>query len=150
MIDILFRKHYLSGKQKRLSKVSIGPTAHYRHTELHSILGNDIESFIEIRNRLAHGQWHAALNNEGTAKSPDITRRLWTLTKQDLLLVRDIIQHFAWVMNDFACSKQRFELRYDKLINRIDESRSENQQRFDWIIKHLDQNRAIRGNLGIK
>lgn len=119
MLDILFRKHYLDGKQGALSKVRLTATPYYRYMELSSIIANDIEPFIEIRNRLAHGQWYVALNNEGTAKNPIITRKLWTLTKQDILLAKSIIQPFAWMMTDCACSKTRFEERFDQLINRI-------------------------------
>lgn len=148
MIDILFRKHYLNGKQGALSKVAIGATPYYRYTDLSSILTDDIEPFIEIRNRLAHGQWHAALNNEGTAKNPDITRKLWTLTKQDIFVAKAIIQNFAWIITDCACSRSRFEGRYDQLVNRIDNSRIESQQRFNWLVRALKQRRSTKESLG--
>lgn len=148
MLDILFRKHYLQGKQRALTKVALGATAYYRYTELSSILANDIASFIEIRNCLAHGQWHAALNNAGTAKNHETTRKLWTLSKQDILLAKGIIQHFAWTMTDCACSKSRFEERYDSLIKRIETSRIESKQRFDWIMHRLKHRRTTRTSLG--
>jgi len=148
LIEISFTNYYLKGRQRDLNKLNIGATAFYGYNELNNILKDHIITFIEIRNRLAHGQWYVAFNNESSSKNDDITRHLWTLSKKDMLLVKSIIRSFASLMDDLVTSKKRFEDRFDTLVNRIVQSREFSQQRFEWMMDYLKRSYAKKRSLG--
>lgn len=148
LLDICFKKHYLRPKQKSLNKVNLGPTPYYRYNELKSILSEHIALYIEIRNRLAHGQWSIALNFEGTGKNQKITQHIWTLTKKDILLMKAVVRNFTTVMFDLACSKKTFESRYDNYISKIDLAKKHSQDRFKWAMISIEKSRKRRVSLG--
>lgn len=148
LIEISFRNYYLKGRKRILNKLNLGPTAFYRYNELNSILNDHIATFIEIRNRLAHGQWYVAFNNESTSKNDNITRHLWTLSKKDIMLVKSIIRSFVLLIHDLVTSKKHFEGRFDVLVSRIVEAREFSQKRFDGTMYHLKRSYAKKISLG--
>jgi len=61
-IDCAFRKHYRIPKAE-LSERTLGVSVASRRTALRSALGTDLRIVIEIRNKLAHGQWMYPFNS---------------------------------------------------------------------------------------
>jgi hypothetical protein len=69
-VDLAFRKHH-SVKKAPLDERSLGVAHAARRAALQDVLTNELRIIIEIRNKLAHGQWVYPFNNEGTAVEPE-------------------------------------------------------------------------------
>jgi len=147
-LDLCFAKHYLTGKKRSLTKINLGPTAFYRFQELKAILKDYIDPYIEIRNRLAHGQWMIAINSEGSGKNQDLTTRLMVLSKKELLLVKMMVKNFVNLVNVLACSKNEFEKKYDETISKMEFSKQENDKIFRNTLDCLHRSHLQKRSLG--
>ncbi len=65
-VEVAFRKHYKIPKAN-LNRSVLGVASFSRYETLCVLFNEDIKITIEIRNKLAHGQWLYPLNNEGTS-----------------------------------------------------------------------------------
>ncbi len=63
-VEIAFRQHFAISHAP-LSKLTLPFSFFSRYEELKDILDKDLRSIIEIRNKLAHGQWIYPFNSEG-------------------------------------------------------------------------------------
>ncbi len=70
-----------------------------------------VEEFIYdpslIRNKLAHGQWHVALNSDNTAVNKDLTTEISGCTAVDLYHRLYSLEHLAAVLEDLIESPNR-------------------------------------------
>jgi hypothetical protein len=97
---------------------------------LNEILDNYIAPFIELRNKLAHGQWHVALTNDGTDKNPDMTATVWTLSKKELLLIKSITQATVRLFGMLIVGTKQFESDFDRVFGKIDLAATEIERRY--------------------
>lgn len=111
--DFLFKERYLNNQKRKLTKTSLGDTACYRYETLNKIVENDISPFINLRNRIAHGQWSVAFNSLGMAKNQQLTQRAWTLSKKDLMIFKILLENFPLLLRNLMSSKNTFEKNYD-------------------------------------
>jgi hypothetical protein len=137
ILDEMFKKHYLNSKIKSYSIANLGHAAYHRYQYLLSVINNDIASIIEIRNKIAHGQWAIALNNDGNDKNQNITTKLWTLSKKDTMLVKTTTTNFLKIMNELVASKKAFENIFEKYTNKIEKNRQEYETKYRWVMKYL-------------
>ncbi len=138
LIEVSFRSQYLHKKTSReLDIVGLGHSTFNRYKYLIEILDNDITTFIGIRNKLAHGQWAIALNNEGTDKVQDVTTKLWTLTKKDCLTLKNIATNFSSLVEFLIASKNKFETNYDKYVNKIEFTKRTHAISYSWLIEDM-------------
>jgi len=136
-IEICFKMYYLKPRRRVLNKINLGPTAYYRYQELNSILEKYIVSYIEIRNRLAHGQWYIAINSDGTGKNQRLTTELVTLSKREILSMKSIIKNFVDLVFVLTLSKKDFSRKFDHHISRIDLAISEKEMRFESFMNFI-------------
>ena len=138
LIEISFRDKYLNKKaSKSLDLVDLGHTNYKRYKLLKQILENEITIFIGIRNKLAHGQWAIALNNEGTDKVQETTSKIWTLTKKECMYVKNIVDNFSALIEMLVASKTNFEKCYDIYIHKIEYTKRLQTNSYDWIISEM-------------
>ena len=97
---------------------------------MREVLDNYIAPFIELRNKLAHGQWHVALTNDGTDKNPEMTATVWTLSKKELLLMKAITQATVRLFGMLIAGKKQFESEFDKVFAKIDLAATEIEKRY--------------------
>lgn len=111
-IDGAFRKHYILPNAE-LNARTLGVTASARRDALLEVLNNDLRVVIEIRNKLAHGQWIYPLNSEGTQVEQDKYR---LINKENLLSLEfklAMLQHLADAVHDLVVSPRTFERDFD-------------------------------------
>jgi hypothetical protein len=130
LCDFLFRLQYLGGKQKALNRLNLGVSTYNRFILLNEVLDKYIGPFIELRNKLAHGQWHIALTNDGTDKNPDMTSNVWTLSKKELLLIKTISQSTVRLFGMLIVGTKQFEADFDKVFARIELASVEIEKRY--------------------
>jgi len=108
LVDAAFRKHHALPKAE-LNERTLGVAHAARRTALLSALQNELRIVIEIRNKLAHGQWIYPFNSEGTKVEPD----KYQLINQENLLSLEfklaLIGHLADAVHDLVVSPRTFE-----------------------------------------
>jgi hypothetical protein len=120
-IEKAFRNHY-GVKKAELNNVSLGETAAARFNVLNKIINEDLRILIEIRNKLAHGQWIYPFNSEGTAIEQDKYRLINQENLQSLQFKYALVKHLADTVHDLVVSKATFERDFDahfKQLNQV-------------------------------
>ena len=138
LLEFSFRSNFLNKKEtKNLDLIDLGHTNYHRYVYIKQLLDNEITSFIGIRNKLAHGQWAIALNNEGTDKVQETTTKIWTLSKKECLHVKNIIDNFLSLMEAVVASKINFGNTYDTLVHKIEFTKRTHSVSYNWIINDM-------------
>lgn len=118
-IDLAFRKHN-GVKNAKLDERSLGVDYAARREALQGVLTNELRIIIEIRNKLAHGQWVYPLNNAGTAVESEKFKLINQENLQSLQFKHALLDHLANAIHDLVVSpsafKRDFESHYKKLL----------------------------------
>lgn len=121
-VDSAFRKHHGISKAELSSRV-LGVSHAARREALHSVLSGELKIIIEIRNKLAHGQWVYPFNNAGTAVESD---KFTLINKENLLSLQfkySLLGHLADAVHDLVVSPSTFERDFDDHFKRLEQVR---------------------------
>lgn len=117
-VDLAFRKHY-GVPTAELNARTLSVSVSARRDALQATLENDLRIIIEIRNKLAHGQWIYPFNDAGTA----IESTKYQLINQENLLSLEfkkaMIGHLADAVHDLAVSPRTFERDFDSHFKKL-------------------------------
>lgn len=127
-VDSAFRKHH-GLPNAELTSRTLGVSHAARRDALHGVLSDELKLVIEIRNKLAHGQWIYPFNNTGTAVESDKFTLINNENLQSLQYKYSLLRHLADAVHDLVVTPPTF------------------QRDFDNHFKHLEQ---VRVNLSIK
>lgn len=127
-VDQAFRKHHGISKAE-LNGKTLGISHAARREALHSALSGELRIIIEIRNKLAHGQWVYPFNNTGTDVESDKYTLINKENLQSLQFKYSLLRHLSDAVHDLVVSPATFE------------------RDFDTHFRHLDQ---VRINLSVK
>ena len=119
VLVFLFEERYLKGNGKSMNKVSIGDTNFHRYATLLELISKELNSFIELRNRLAHGQWGIAFNHDVLIKNQELTTAAWTLSKKETMVINAFVTNLPILFKLLSTSKTAFEGSYDRYIGKI-------------------------------
>lgn len=138
LIEYFVRQYYLNGKtSKEFNLANVSHSVLNRYDYLKKLLHEEVKEFIEIRNKLAHGQWSVVLNSDLTGKSQDLTTKVWTLTKKETWHATNIIVNFAKLMEKLIMSKNAFESSFDDLVRAIETTRNLHGPNFQKVIDDM-------------
>lgn len=121
LIEVGFRKRYGKTKRKVPLADQLDHDAAARYRTLLEILEQDLRGVIEIRNKLAHGQWSYGMTEEGTI-SPDLTRRLRTTNTLELRFQDSIAEDMANAVGDLLQPGRQFEESFNGHYRKIKSS----------------------------
>ncbi len=107
-VDLAFRKHHNITKAQ-LDERTLGVSSAARRAALRGVLDKDLRIIVEIRNKLAHGQWFYPLNNEATAVEPEKYKLINKENLQSLQFKFALIGHLADAIHDLVVSPATFE-----------------------------------------
>ncbi|SFJ67641.1 hypothetical protein [Olleya namhaensis] len=82
---------------------------YYKYNEIFSSITNDFLPSIQIRNRIAHGQWKVAFTSKLQSISPDLTNKISIENIVSLQLKKKILNGLALLIHDLAVSPPTFE-----------------------------------------
>lgn len=132
LVDKLFYEKYLVSDKMPLNMRSLGHDNYQRYKTLTEIINDDLATFIEIRNKIAHGQWHVAFSDSGTVNN-EITAHVWKLSKKHLLILKTLAVNIPLILTTLIQSKKTFERDFDSVVNKIFLSKEDNEIRFNWL-----------------
>ncbi len=98
-------------------------TARARYNEIKKLINTDLVPSIELRNRIAHGQWRIAFTNNLKAISTELTGRLRTENIVSLQLKKKLLIRLAILIHDLAVSPKTFERDFDKNYSSIEQNK---------------------------
>jgi hypothetical protein len=121
-IDLGFRKHY-SIPRAKLSTNNLSHSAFARYQTLLTLLNEELRPLVEVRNKLAHGQWAYPLNNQGDDIAQEQMNTLRTENILSLQFKKTLVSHLAAAIHDLVVSRPTFERDFDKHFRNIEETR---------------------------
>ncbi len=133
LLDFFFKEQYFKNQERELNITNLGHTVFYRYDTLKKIIQNDLNLFVELRNKIAHGQWAVALNCDLLQKNQTLTTHIWTLTKKEMMLVKSLHKNLPPIFKLLIQSKNIFERDYDKYINRMIKAKKDADLKYNWI-----------------
>ena len=136
LVEYFFKDKYLNNQKRELNKLNLGVTHYHRYETLIKIISEDLKPFVELRNRLAHGQWAVAFNSVGGAKNQKFTTQAWILSKKDMILLKAFVTNLPPLVELLMTSKKTFERDYDKYVHRILLAKKDVDLRFAFILSH--------------
>ena len=136
-VDFCFRRNFLGGKRRALNLVNLKHTNFSRYNYLKNMLDNEIKAIIEIRNKLAHGQWAIAFNSDGNDKNHEVTTKLWTLSKKDVMATKNIVTRFTEIMNALISSKEHFSSIFDDAVGALEENKITHEQQYTMLLSEI-------------
>jgi hypothetical protein len=117
-IDLAFRKHHKITKAP-LDELSLGVAHAAGRGALHDVLSNELRIIIEIRNKLAHGQWIYPFNSDETAVEPDKYKLINKENYQSLQFKLALIGHLADAIHDLVVSPATFERDFESHFKKL-------------------------------
>lgn len=117
-VDQAFRKHFKVPKAE-LSARTLSVTPSARRDALHGVLGEELRIVIELRNKLAHGQWIYPFNSEGTAVEQE---KYKLINKENLLSLEfkfAMLGYLADAIHDLVVSPKTFDRDFDRHFKKL-------------------------------
>lgn len=121
LIEVGFRKRYGKTKRKVPLVDQLDHDAAARYKTLLEILEQDLRGIIEIRNKLAHGQWSYGFTDEGVI-STELTKRLRATNTLELRFQDSIAEDMANAVGDLLESGRKFEESFNGHYRKIKSS----------------------------
>jgi len=146
VIELALRKHY-NVPTAPLNNQNLPFTANARYSVLKQILEQDLRNVIEIRNKLAHGQWVYPLNNEGTDIEQEKYQKLNSENLPSLQYKKALLTSLSDIVHDLVVSLPTFERDFDRNYKKITTTRSNLKNRsYEKYAKQLmeKRNRGIQ------
>lgn len=121
-IELAFRRHY-GVPLAALGPATLPHSAAGRHNELVVLLNDELGPVIQLRNRLAHGQWHYPFNEAGDDVVPAQYKALQDQNVLHLEFKQRLLGAVADAIHDLVVSKATFERDFDGHFKRISDAR---------------------------
>lgn len=117
-VDAAFRVYYrVPHAELNARTLQVTPAA--RRDALLAVLDDELRIIIEIRNKLAHGQWIFPFNSDGNA----VEQQKYRLINQENILSLEfkfaLLGHLADAVHDLVVSQQAFERDFDTHFKRL-------------------------------
>lgn len=133
--NFFFKKQYLKCQDRELNALNLGMTTYSRYKIINTIINDDLRPFIELRNKLAHGQWAVAINMTGSNKNQKLTTKIWKLSKKEIMLIKSLVVNLPHLMKLLITSNKTFERDYDKYTYKLLKAKKDADLKFEWIKK---------------
>jgi len=111
-VEIAFRKQF-GVLRAPLSKETLPYTAYARFQAIMEMLDQDLRAVIELRNRLAHGQFKYTFNSDGNNISQTHMKMLYQENLLGLQFKKKLLSQLADIIHDLVVSLPTFERDFD-------------------------------------
>jgi hypothetical protein len=145
-VELGFRRRY-GVPTAALSRSSLPLTAFACFNEINCIIDVELAPIIELRNKLAHGQWARAFNNEMNAISSTGMMRLANENALSLAFKKQMTEALSQLTHDLVASPAAFERDFNRNYGVLHQAKTNLQSRSyaGWRSQLVD--RLKRGRL---
>lgn len=138
-VEIAFRKYYNVPKAP-LSDKSLAHSTYSQYVTILDMLEKDLRPIIELRNKLAHGQWVYPLNTTGDDVAQEQMDALRVENLVSLQFKKALISYLSDVIHDLVVSRPTFERDFDKHYRAIVATRCNLQTRdYKSYVKRMER-----------
>jgi hypothetical protein len=133
-VVVAFRRQYKI--PKAVLSIDVLPhSAYSRYTTLSELLTNDLGSVIELRNKLAHGQWVYPLNSDGDDVAQEQMDALRVENLLSLRFKKTLLESLSSAIHDLVVSRPTFERDFDDHLRIIVETQRnlKNRDYQSWV-----------------
>ena len=146
LVEIAFRKHHSIAANIKISRMSIGVAAFAYYEILLEVLDKDLAIVIQIRNKLAHGQWVYPLKNGDVGINSDLYQKINNENLLSLQFKFALSKHLAELIHDLAVSPATFQRDFDSHYRKLEQVRINLQKRkYANYVKYLVARRKPYG-----
>jgi hypothetical protein len=121
-VEKAFRRHY-SVPNAHLKPPAVPHAAFARLHEITDMLNTDLGPVIELRNRLAHGQWQYAFTSDENEIAEEQMKALRNENLLSLETKRNLLEVLAEILHDLVVSLPTFERDFDDHFRSIAQNR---------------------------
>jgi hypothetical protein len=142
-LEIGFRKRHGIPKADLKTVLPITARAHY--LALLGTLESDLRPIIEVRNKLAHGQWSRTLTNGNDDFSPEMMARIAAENAHTIKCKKRILTYLAQLIHDLVAGRDAFVRDFDNHFKNLEQAKYDIKRRSfgDW--KKSMQAKFLRG-----
>ncbi len=137
--DYFFKEQYFGRQDRELIELNLGLTNFSRYSAIHGFINSNLKEFIEMRNKLAHGQWAVSFARSGNEKNQTITTSIWKLSKKEIMLVKSVCKNLPPLMKLLITSKTTFERDIDRYMHKIEKAHFDADSKYEWIKKKANK-----------
>jgi len=108
LLESAVRNHHGLNETTAISDTTIPATDYFYFRELNELLENQLKIVIELRNKMAHGQWEYPFTDDFKDIS---SNKMRILRKENLLTLkfkRSIVKYLLFIIRDVAVSRLAF------------------------------------------
>ena len=134
--DYFFKTQYFGRQDRELNELNLGLTNFSRYTAIHNFIHNNLKPFVEMRNKLAHGQWAVSFNRAGSGKNPKTTASIWKLSKKEIMLIKSISKNLPPLMKLLITSRKTFERDIDRYMHKLLKAQNDAEMKYEWLKKN--------------
>jgi hypothetical protein len=145
-VELAFRRQYKIPKAL-LSADILPHSAYSRYDTLSKMLVNDLGSIIELRNKLAHGQWVYTLNNDRNDVAQEQMNALRVENLLSLQFKKVLLESLSSAIHDLVVSKPTFERDFDNHLRVIAETQRNLKNRDYQKWAESMQKKYVRGKV---
>ncbi|WP_140985768.1 hypothetical protein [Asticcacaulis tiandongensis] len=132
-IEIGFRKRYKIPNAPLDTALQLTPRSYYQ--ALTAALDNELNPIIEMRNKLAHGQWVQPLNNKNTDFSQDMRLKINNENAHTIKCKFRMLEIMAQMIHDLVTGNGAFERDIDKHFQKFENAKRDIMGRnyVEWV-----------------
>lgn len=121
-LEIAISKAYGINRNGDISQ-QLGFTPRKYYEEIKNLIQIDLVPSIEIRNRIAHGQWKFAFTSDLRSLSQNHTQQIRTENIVALQLKKNLLTGLSQLIHDLAVSPTTFERDFDRNYKYIEQNK---------------------------
>jgi hypothetical protein len=118
-----FRKRYQIPSANLLQILPF--TTRARYEALLNVIDVDLRPIIEVRNKLAHGQWVRPLNSENDDYSPSHTQQINGENAHSVKCKHRLLEYLSQIIHDLAVGAAAFERDFDGHYSNLEHAKRE-------------------------
>ncbi len=123
LLEVAFRTHHRLNPKTSLTKDTLPIRDFHIFEELSGLLDNQLKIIIEMRNKLAHGQWEYPFREDFTDVISDKKKLLNRENLLSLKFKRTIMTNLLAMIRDLAVSHSTLQRDFDVYYNRLRNAR---------------------------
>jgi hypothetical protein len=144
-LELGFRKRYCLPKADLSASLPI--TARSRYQTLLVILEDDLKPIIEVRNKLAHGQWSRTLNNANDDFSQEMMARISGENALTVKFKKRLLNYLAQLIHDLVAGNEAFERDFDLHFKNLEQAKRDITKRLfsSWLTAMQEKHQRGQG-----
>jgi hypothetical protein len=119
LLEFAVRNHHKLNDRTLISNETINATDFLIFTELNGLLDGELKIIIELRNKLAHGQWEYPFVEDFSDVASDKKRLLDHENLLTLKFKRSILRNLLFIVRDMAVSRRTLHRDFDVQYRRL-------------------------------